>query len=697
MRRRDLSSAFLVAALPGAQAVSPNSAPYFPRTPAEIARRIAPGNGEQLTHPFVDVRRYGAVGDGVTDDTDAIATAFSLAADSTLAVVFPYGYTFKITRYIEILSNTSVYLLGTVLLTDRASGLYANNASNIAILGFKVGVFLDAAVKADYRWNNFHVPTAPAVHLRSCRNVLIHGLHLTYCQQGILISNAAETKSWAGSWRLSQELCVSCSVQSCHIEFCEMSGIASFNALDTRYLDNYVYRCGDGGIWMMGARDCEVVGNHRVSPYASPDQVHAFGPNHRDHPGTWNDEQGLEFENCHGLLIANNVVKGLWAYGIDIKNVCNRVLVTGNRVSDCENASIVVRAGDGVKGACHKVSIVGNTVSNHGTSHYGRATDSVRGAIGVAACFSTEIVDNVIYSYRMSPGICCLGPEAYQHMDYPANPHQGSLVVSANTFTFKADGFENEHEISFDSDTPSAVVIAGQYDAIKVSDNQVSTDRHSASDTRFNAEAAIVLQFVTANGMHYPTSALISDNHVSGWGNWGILVRGLPEVMGSGLAVQGNVIASTGGGGGIHLIHTRRAQINGNTVNRIVGGSGYAGIWLEGSAEQPLEEALVTGNQIVGGEAHGNAMTYGLKFDYCADCNAENNGISLATLSPVGAYGITGDLCLTGTTGFPRSGRGAPVGSVAAYHRGELYWDESQGKWWIATVGGSTSWTPLSG
>ena len=697
MRRRDLSRAFLAAALPSGSPPAQRCAePCFPRTPAEVARQITPASYAQPTQPAVDVRRYGAVGDGVTDDTAAISAAFSLAAGSGLAVLLPYGCTFKITRYIEILSSTVVYLLGQVRLTDRASGFYANGAANIAILGFKIGGFADTAVASSYRFNNFHVPTAPAIHLRSCRNVLVDGLSLKHCPQGVLISNAAETSTGPGSWRLSQEPPVGCTVQGCHIELCEMSGIASFNAMDTRYRDNYVYRCGDGGLWMMGARDSEVIGNHRISPQAQPAQVAAFGPNHPGHPDTWNDEQGLEFENCHGLLIAHNVIKGMWANGIDIKNLCNRVLVLGNRVCDCENASISVREGDAVKNPCHKVSIVSNTVSGHGTLHYGRPT-GVRGAIRVGECYSSQILDNVIHSYRETPGIHCLGPLGYQGAQYPANPHQGSLVVSGNTFSFKQDSFENEHEFRFGPDTPSAIVIAGQYECVKVSDNQISTDRHSPGDTRFNAGAAIALSYLTANGSHYPSSVLISDNHIAGWGHWGILVQGLPEVSNSGLAVQGNVIASLAGGGGIHLIHTPRALVSGNTVSEIMAGSGYPGIWLEGSAGHLIEEVLVSGNQIVGGTPAANAMTHGLRLDHCAHCNATNNRISGAMLSPVGTYHVSGDIVLTGTSGFPRSGAGSPQGSVTAYYLGEPYWDRAQGTWWTATAGGSSLWTHSSG
>lgn len=696
MRRRDLSTALALAfASPAVRAQASSCAQAcFGRTSAEVVDHITPASYTHPTQPAVDVRRYGAVGDGVADDSEAIATAFSLARVASLAVLFPYGQTFRITRYIELLSGTVVYLLGEIQLTDRRSGFFANGAQDIAVLGFKVGGFTDSTVRESYRWNNFHVPWAPAIHLRSCRHVLVDGVRFIDCPQGVLLSNAAENRAGPNDWRLTQEPPADCTVRGCHMERCEMSGIASYNAVDSRYLDNYVHRCGDGGIWMMGPRDCEIVGNHRVSPQADPEQVQRFGTNHPAYPGTWNDEQGIEVENAHGLLIADNVVKGFWAYGIDIKNVCNRVLVTGNRVSDCENASLCIRAGDAVQDACHKVALMGNTVSGHGTPQYGRPTP-VQGAIGVASCYSTQIVGNVIHGYRGSPGIHCLGPLKYQHIDYPGNPHQGSLVVSGNVFTFKADAFENEHEVPFDRHTPSAIVVAGQYDCVKVSDNQISTDRYSSEDRRFNAGPAIVLKVVSAQGQSYPTSSQISGNQVSGWGHWGLLVEGLKAVAASGVVVQGNVIASLAGGGGIHIHDARRAVVSGNLINRIVAGSGYPGIWLEGSPEQPLEEALVSGNQITGGEP--SVMTHGLRLDHCAHCNATNNRVGFATEAAVDVQPITADIVLTGTTGFPRSGPGSPAGSVTAYYASEPYWDQRQQTWWTATAAGSTSWTRASG
>jgi hypothetical protein len=330
----------------------------------------------------------------------------------------------------------------------------------------------------------------------------------------------------------------------------------------------------------------------------------------------------------------------MWGIGIDVKNGCNRVLVAGNRVSDCENASICVREGDDVKNACHKVSIIGNTVSGHGTLHFNKPI-APRGAIRSAECFVTEIVNNVIYGYRTTPAIVCGGPGGYQGQWYPRNPHQGSLVVSGNSIDFKNDAFELEREPLFDSQTLGAILIEGQYDGVKCTGNKVSSDRYLSVDGRLNAGPAIALTYVSANGTYYPTSASVSDNEISNWGNWAIVATGLSAMTSCGLTVSGNAMGGLAGGGGIHLKDTNRVLCSGNTINQIVAGAGYPGVWLEGSAHSRLEGALVSLNQITGGwQAGGNSMTHGLRLDYCANCNTTNNSISLATRSEVGAFNV---------------------------------------------------------
>ena len=84
----------------------------------------------------------------------------------------------------------------------------------------------------------------------------------------------------AGSWKPEQPPPRSCKVRDCYITFA--GGQRHFlvqRDRDLGYYDNYVYRCGDGGLWMMGALDSEVIGNHRASPYTDPAEVTKHGTN----------------------------------------------------------------------------------------------------------------------------------------------------------------------------------------------------------------------------------------------------------------------------------------------------------------------------------------------------------------------------------------------------------------------------------
>ena len=662
----------------------------FPQTEAERAAGVMPAN---LTHPPGNVQRYGARGDGSGDDTNAIASAFLVAAHSGPPVVLPAGRSFTITSYVRIYSDTHVQLLGKLRLTGRASGLFADGAANIAILGFNVGTLQDATVASSYRWNAGS-DIAPAIHVRSSTNVLIEGLVLSYVSQGILISNATTNMSPSGPYVLEQHNPVGCKVRDCHVTFAEWSGIASINAEDSGYYDNYVYRCGDGGLWMMGGLDCEVIGNHRISPYADPAAVARHGANNPSIPATWNDEQGIEFEGCRGVLIADNVVKGFWGNGIDVKNACHRVIVLRNRVCDCENASINVREGDSVKNACHKVSIVGNTISGHGRVHFGIPTE-VRGAIRVGECFSADVLENILYSYQTTPGINCVGPGKYLASWYLQNPHQASLAVNGNVVDFKSTAFENDPEFMFTSATPGAIVIEGEYDAVLCNSNRISTDRYFAADGRLNSSPAISLTYVRARETCYPTSASASNNQITNWGHHGIVVTGVYEATHSGLVVQGNAIG-TPGGSGIILTHTHRAACSGNVVNQPGAGSGQPGVMLAGSPGRIVEGVSFTGN-VVTGRYDGGAtcMTYALDARYLANLNASNNTFAGWASGAISISGMAGDHIFAGTTGFWRSGSGSPDGTVAAYWRGELYFDSSAGRWWAASSYGSAKWTPL--
>ena len=643
--------------------------------------------------------RYGAVGDGNADDSAAIATALLAAKAGAERVVLPGGYKFKITRYLRIYSRTTIHLIGTLHLTNRRSGLYCDSASDISIYGFKVGTITDTAVAADYRWNAGSA-IIPAVHLRSVSNALIDGLNITYVSQGILVSNATDNTAAGAAFELRQAPPANVVIRNCSTTFTEFGGITCYSGRYVTYEGNYVYRSGDGGMWMMGCIDSQVLNNIRLSPYANPADVAAHGPNAAEFPTTWNDEQGMEFEACYSLTIRGNVVKGFWSQAIDIKNSCNWVDVIDNRVSDCENSSIIVRAGDSVKNSVSKVNISENKIANHGRQQFNMDSGN-QAAIAVSDCYIADIVNNAIWGWQdkgttRPVGILCIGPGKFMASAYPANPHQAAVNISGNKIHFGADAAEAFNSYSFLASTLGAILIKGQYDSVTCDSNQITTDDFLPSD-RVSAGPAIGLTYTVFNGNTYPAVASISSNMIDNWGLHGIQVDGQRSIASSGLSVCNNTIGQPKGHG-ILLANVSRAIIGNNTIKQPGSGKGFAAIRISGSPEAAVDGIICTANLLTGRTSGGPSnMTYGIHTSYAGEVHAENNSIAGATASNVMVEGAVGSHNFSGTTGFFRAADSPPNGTVKAYWRGEMYLDRTTGKWWTATDFNSTIWTPLGG
>jgi hypothetical protein len=95
MRRRDLTKTLLAAAAgagaPNAQAEN-CTPPCFPRTNAETTAGIVPSQLIYAASPRIDPRRYGAVGDGVRDDTQAMQIALNVAQAGNGHVMIPEDF-----------------------------------------------------------------------------------------------------------------------------------------------------------------------------------------------------------------------------------------------------------------------------------------------------------------------------------------------------------------------------------------------------------------------------------------------------------------------------------------------------------------------------------------------------------------------------------------------------------------------------
>lgn len=672
--------------------------PLTNRTAAEIAGSVTPSTLAYLTAPFADVRRYGVIADGTTDDTAALQVAFNVAAATGLALMLPAGFTVKITGYVQIFSNTTFYLLGKLQLTNRASGLFANGASNIRIYGNKIGQITDTTVAGAYVWNPIVTIDAPSIHLRSVTNVIVEGLNISYVSAGIYVTNCTtNTATPGGAFVITQASPVNVTLRDNNITFTEYGAMSAYVSVNLKYENNYVYRCGDGGIWMMGCTDSAILGNTRVSPATVPADVVTFGRNSLAHPTTWNDEQGIELENCQNVLIADNTVTQFWGFGISVSNGSNRVSIERNRVSYCENASIITRDGDAIKNANHKIRIISNTITNQGTPQYNSVSGAGTGAIRTGETYICDIIDNVIYGYQTTLGISCLGPETYLASQYAANPQQSALTVCGNTVEFK-NAFQEQDaipEYQFTSTTLSAINITGFYTSVACNNNHIRTDRYLTGDTRFNAQPAINLTYTTtvisSSTYYFPTAAAINSNVVQGWGNIGINVLGLAAMAGSGLTCNDNSV-NVSAGAGISLQFTGYAVCSNNSINQPGSGAGAPGIALAGSSGSLLTGVQASGNTCVGGWATGNAMTYGIALSWCTAMKLANNSITGAVTSTFQVSNCTGELHTSGSTGFPRSGAAVPGGTVTSFYTGEPYLATGSSTWYFATAGNTTVW-----
>jgi hypothetical protein len=105
----------------------------FPQSAAEIAAGSLPTN---YAIPYGDPRRFGAVGDGVTNDTAAMQTWLNVGGSMTLPAL-----TFFVTAQLNLVSNTRITgTRGSILLSSvqDASSLYGTNVNNVVIQGIHV-------------------------------------------------------------------------------------------------------------------------------------------------------------------------------------------------------------------------------------------------------------------------------------------------------------------------------------------------------------------------------------------------------------------------------------------------------------------------------------------------------------------------------------------------------------------------------
>ena len=100
----------------------------------EKLSEIGTGGGGSGDSYSIHPEDYGAKGDGVTDDRDAIVAAMNAAAASGKPLVLTKGRVYKIQKTLEFISNLTIEGNDAVILTD-IPGMTGSNRNALSLWG----------------------------------------------------------------------------------------------------------------------------------------------------------------------------------------------------------------------------------------------------------------------------------------------------------------------------------------------------------------------------------------------------------------------------------------------------------------------------------------------------------------------------------------------------------------------------------
>lgn len=312
---------------------------------------------EAATFTVLNVKRYGAVGNGTTDDTAAIQAAIDAAPNSIDSyerggvLVFPSGI-YKISNELRVNKNLEIIGLGNATIIGNVSGAL-----------HKAGIYVgDATYLTQTSKGYFRVDIKRLNFRLSGHNydILNHGVRTFRVEDCTLeygqVSSIETHGSWATSW----------------VKGCEFQG------------------GGSGALRILDNSNAFHVESNRFAGYDdTPSDGYAVYV--RDSMGAWITHNDFEYctkhivvyptisGGCNNLHIENNWIEGAFMESIRLDNSLygfKAITIKGNSVYGSPDGSVYVGVAGGV-GDFEGVDISGNTfnapatlVFGSGYSHY---------------------------------------------------------------------------------------------------------------------------------------------------------------------------------------------------------------------------------------------------------------------------------------------------------------------------------------
>lgn len=300
-----------------------------------------------ITNASISVEKYGAKGDGVTNDTNAIQSAIT----NNSSVVIPDG-TYLVSEPIQLHSNMTLICQGKINCTWSSNDettykgvFYGDNLENVTI----VGANIEATTPTD---SSSYVPYSGGIIFNSCENIIIKECHLKNIPfiaaillrgcNGVIVENC-EVDTFVYGGIMFENGTSNAKVNKCTIKNPTSKTYANtypimLNGYDHNY-NEYIDTIGENLICTDNYIECEF-------PW-------------------W---EGIDFHGGKNVVVTNNVVIGSMtgiACAGEIKAtdviISNNVLI-GNKTGlkrNVLNSGIVVSL-------CENATVSGNIIKNFG-------------------------------------------------------------------------------------------------------------------------------------------------------------------------------------------------------------------------------------------------------------------------------------------------------------------------------------------